>query len=433
MTRQPDHTPLPAHTYYQATAPADAYPSLNETIDCEVCIVGGGYAGLATALGLVERGVRDIVLLEAEEIGHGASGRNGGFVFGGYSLDNGALMRQVGEKAAQNLYQLTLDAVGLIRRRIGQYQIDCEMNPHGVLLTNWFDDARILSSQQRFMRESFGVEWDAWSVEKTRDHIKSERYFGALHEKNAFHFHPLKYARGEARILREHGVRIFTQSRVTGIDASSAQKCVRTSQGQVRAKQVVVCCGGYIEKLIPQLGRAVLPIATYAMATAPLGERLTTVFKDGANSPAVYDTRFAFDYYRPLADTRILWGGRISILERQPHEVAQLLAADMRKVYPQLADVKVDFAWSGLMSYAQHKMPQIGQLPNGVWYAMGFGGHGVAPTTVAGELVANAIAHQHTLPAGLEHYRLPPTFGPLGLMAAQCAYWYYELRDWMRE
>lgn len=433
MTRQPDHTPLPAHTYYQATAPADAYPSLNETIDCEVCIVGGGYAGLATALGLVERGVRDIVVLEAEEIGHGASGRNGGFVFGGYSLDNGALMRQVGEKAAQNLYQLTLDAVGLIRRRIAQYQIECEMNPHGVLLTNWFDDAHVLSSQQRFMHESFGVEWDAWSVEKTRDHIKSERYFGALHEKNAFHFHPLKYARGEARVLHEHGVRIFTQSRVTGIDADSAQKSVRTAKGQVRAKQVVVCCGGYIEKLIPQLGRAVLPIATYAMATAPLGERLTTVFKDGANSPAVYDTRFAFDYYRPLADTRILWGGRISILERQPQEVAQLLAADMRKVYPQLADLQVDFAWSGLMSYAQHKMPQIGQLPNGVWYAMGFGGHGVAPTTVAGELVANAIAHQHTLPAGLEHYRLPPTFGALGLMAAQCAYWYYELRDWMRE
>lgn len=424
---------LPQHTYYQATAPADAYPSLHETIDCEVCIVGGGYAGLATALGLVERGVRDIVLLEAEEIGYGASGRNGGFVFGGYSLDNGALMRQVGAQAARALYQLTLDAVGLIRRRIGQYQIDCEMNPHGVLLTNWFDDARILSSQQHFMQESFNVEWDAWSLEKTREYIQSERYFGALHEKNAFHFHPLKYARGEARVLHEHGVRIFTQSRVTAIDASSAQKCVRTAKGQVRAKQVVVCCGGYIEKLIPQLGRAVLPIATYAMATAPLGERLSTVFKDGVNSPAVYDTRFAFDYYRPLADTRILWGGRISILERQPHQVAQLLAADMRKVYPQLADVQVDFAWSGLMSYAQHKMPQIGQLPNGVWYAMGFGGHGVAPTTVAGELVANAIAHQHTLPAGLEHYRLPPTFGPLGLMAAQCAYWYYELRDWMRE
>lgn len=424
---------LPHQTYYQATALADTYPSLEENIDCEVCIVGGGYAGLATALGLVERGVRDVVLLEAEEIGYGASGRNGGFVFGGYSLDNGDLLRQQGVEKARALYQLTLDAVGLIRRRIGEYQIDCEMNPHGVVLANWFDRPSMLSHQERLMRETFQTEWESWSLDKTRTHLRSERYFGALHEKNAFHFHPLKYARGEARVLRDKGVRIFTQSRVTGIDAASAQKCVRTVQGQVRAKQVVVCCGGYIENLYPQLGRAVLPIATYVMATAPLGERLQTVFQDGVHSPAVYDTRFAFDYYRPLADTRILWGGRISILERQPHEVARLLAADMRKVYPQLADVNVDFAWSGLMSYAQHKMPQIGQLPNGIWYAMGFGGHGVAPTTVAGELVANAIAHQHTLPAGLERYRLPPTFGPLGLMAAQCAYWYYELRDWMRE
>lgn len=424
---------LPLQTYYQATAPADAYPALKETVDCEVCIVGGGYAGLATALGLVERGVRNIVLLEAEEIGYGASGRNGGFVFGGYSLDNGDLLRQQGVEKARALYQLTLDAVGLIRRRIGEYQIDCEMNPHGVVLANWFDRPSILSHQERLMRETFQTKWESWSLDKTRAHLRSERYFGALHEKNAFHFHPLKYARGKARVLRDKGVRIFTQSRVTCIDAASAQKCVRTAQGQVRAKQVVVCCGGYIENLYPQLGRAVLPIATYVMATAPLGERLQTVFQDGVHSPAVYDTRFAFDYYRPLADTRILWGGRISILERQPHEVARLLAADMRKVYPQLADIKVDFAWSGLMSYAQHKMPQIGQLPNGIWYAMGFGGHGVAPTTVAGELVANAIAHQHTLPAGLERYRLPPTFGPLGLMAAQCAYWYYELRDWMRE
>lgn len=427
------HQSLPPTTYYQASAAADSYPSLTGNIDCEVCIIGGGFAGLATALGLVERGVTDIVLIEAEEIGHGASGRNGGFVFGGFSLDNGDLIKQVGKSAARELYQLTLDAVGLIRRRIGEYAIDCDMNSHGVLLANWFDDAALLQRQRDFMLREFEVDWEAWSLEKTRENLKSNRYFGALHEKNAFHFHPLKYAQGEARVLAAKGVKIFSHSRATAIETQAADKLVRSAGGSVRAKQVVVCCGGYIEKLYPQLARSVLPIATYVMATEPLGESLKTAFANGSDSPAVYDTRFAFDYYRPLADTRLLWGGRISIRERPPAEVARLLAADMRKVYPQLADAGVDYAWSGLMSYAQHKMPQIGCLPNGVWYAMGFGGHGVAPTTLAGEIVAQAIAHQHALPSGLDHYGLPPSFGPVGLMAAQCAYWYYELRDWMRE
>lgn len=420
-------------TYYQATASNDHYPTLEQNIDCEVCIIGAGFAGLATALGLAERGVRNIIILEAEEIGHGASGRNGGFVFGGYSLDNRDLLKQVGTASARNLYQLSLDAVSLIRRRIDQYALDCDINTQGVLLANWFDDAKILQKQRDLMLREFEVEWDAWSTEKTRDHLHSKRYFGALHEKNAFHFHPLKYAQGKARVLTQLGVQIFTQTRVTAIESKSEEKIVRTQNATVRAKQVVVCCGGYIEKLYPQLARAVLPIATYAMATEPLGERISSVFSRGSSGPAVYDTRFAFDYYRPLADTRILWGGRISIRERQAHEVAKLLAADMSKVYPQLSDVKVDYAWSGLMSYAQHKMPQIGCLPNGIWYAMGFGGHGVAPTTVAGELVATAIFNQQVLPAGLERYGLPPTFGSLGLLAAQCAYWYYELRDWMRE
>lgn len=417
-------------TFYHATAPASAYPPLTENIQCEVCIIGGGFAGLSTALGLAERGVRDIVLLEAEHIGHGASGRNGGFVFGGFSLDNAALLRQLGPQQARHLYQLTLDAVALIRGRIDRYGIACDVNDSGVLLANWFDDGAVLARQRDFMLREFGVDWTPWSCEQTRAVLHTERYFGALHEKNAFHFHPLKYAQGEAAVLTAQGVRIFEQTRVRAIEAGGPEKLVRTAHGTVRARQVVVCCGGYIENLYPALGRSVLPIATYVMATAPLGERLAGAMQTGA---AVYDTRFAFDYYRPLADTRLLWGGRISIRERQPADVAALLYRDMLKVYPQLEGVEVEHAWSGLMSYARHKMPQIGRLPDGLWYAMGFGGHGVAPTTLAGEIVAQAIAQNRPLPPGLEHYGLPPAFGPLGLLAAQCAYWYYELRDWWKE
>ncbi|UUZ48901.1 hypothetical protein LP420_40730 [Massilia sp. B-10] len=175
-------------------------------------------------------------------------------------------------------------------------------------------------------------------------------------------------------------MQVHERSRVTQIAPDGQGWIVRTADGSVRARQVVVCCGGYIEKLYPRLGGAVLPIATYVMVTEPLGERLPTAMRTNA---AVYDTRFAFDYYRPLADTRILWGGRISILERSGADVARLLYKDMLKVYPQLEGTRVDYAWSGMMSYGRHKMPQLGRLPEGIWYGMGFGGHGVAPTTLA--------------------------------------------------
>jgi len=198
----------------------------------------------------------------------------------------------------------------------------------------------------------------------------------------------------------------------------------------VLAKEVVVCCGGYIEKLYPKLAGAILPIATYVMVTEPLGERLHDAMRTAA---AIYDTRFAFDYYRPLADSRILWGGRISIRDRSPGDVARLLYGDLLKVYPQLAGVGVDYAWSGMMSYGRHKMPQLGRLPEGLWYGMGFGGHGVGPTTLAGDVLAAALTGDRRLLDRFSPWGLPSTGGPAGLLAAQLTYWYYELRDWLRQ
>jgi len=181
---------------------------------------------------------------------------------------------------------------------------------------------------------------------------------------------------------------------------------------------------------VPALARAVMPIATYVMTTEPLGAQLQDAMRTRA---AVYDTRFAFDYYRPLPDTRLLWGGRISVRDRTPAEVQQLLTTDLMRVYPQLRGARIDHAWSGLMSYARHKMPQVGRLPDGRWYAMGFGGHGVAPTTLAGEVVAAAIAQEAPVPAALAPYGLAPTFGPLGRAAAQASYWWYQAADAWRD
>jgi glycine/D-amino acid oxidase-like deaminating enzyme len=190
-----------------------------------------------------------------------------------------------------------------------------------------------------------------------------------------------------------------------------------------------MCCGGYLERLHPGLRRAILPIATYVMATEPLGHRLQAAIRSKA---AVYDTRFAFDYYRPLADTRLLWGGRVSVRERSAADVARLLCRDLLRVYPQLSGVRVEHAWSGLMSYGRHQMPQVGRLPDGLWYAMGFGGHGVAPTTLAGALLAAAIEGEAEGMEDFARWGLPGAGGRAGLLAAQLTYWYYGLRDWLR-
>jgi len=417
-------------SYYRATAGATNYPSLSGTQDAQVCIVGGGFAGLATACALMERGQTDVVLLESQHVGYGASGRNGGFVFGGFSLGERGLVDTVGEEEGRKLYRLTLDAVEQIRRRIDRYGIECDASHAGIYLANWFDDDSILESQQRFMADKLGVDWKRVSREELADKLDSRRYFGGLFEENAFHFHPLKYAQGLARALDAGGVRVHENSRVAGIRKEGAHWRVSTANGEVRAKEVVICCGGYIEKLYPRLAGAILPIATYVMVTEPLGERLPTAMRTGA---AVYDTRFAFDYYRPLADSRILWGGRISVRDRSPSEVARLLYGDMMKVYPQLEGTRIDYAWSGMMSYGRHKMPQLGRLPEGLWYGMGFGGHGVGPTTLAGDVLAAAIEGDGVTLDRFAPWGLPSAGGPAGLVAAQLTYWYYELRDWLRQ
>jgi glycine/D-amino acid oxidase-like deaminating enzyme len=417
-------------SYYRATADEVAWPALSGVTEARLCVIGGGFAGLSTALSLMERGESNVVVLEAETVGHGASGRNGGFVFGGYSLGERDLLASAGDERGLQLYRLTLDAVELIRCRINRYSIACDANHGGIYLANWFDDDRVLDAQQRFMADKLGVEWQRVGREEFAERARSQRYFGALHETNAFHFHPLKYAQGLARALSAGGVRLYEQTRATQITREGAGWRVRTPQGEVRVQEVLVCCGGYIERLYPRLAGAILPIATYVMVTEPLGERLPTALSTDA---AIYDTRFAFDYYRPLADTRLLWGGRIAVRERSAPDVARLLYHDMLKVYPQLAGTKIEYAWSGMMSYGRHKMPQLGRLPEGLWYGMGFGGHGVAPTTLSGEVLARAILGEGADLERFSQWGLPSTGGPAGLLAAQLTYWYYELRDWLKQ
>lgn len=414
-------------TFYHATGGVPQRPSpLVGVADTRVCIIGGGFAGLNTALSLVERGVRDVVVLEAHRIGHGASGRNGGFVFGGFSLGERALLKQLGRARARMLYAGTTEAVERIRARIDDHRIECDRVDGGVLWANWFQDPAVLRERQALLAREFDTHWLWIDREVLRQQLATARYTDGLFEPQAFHFHPLRYARGLHDVLAHSGVRVAECTPATGLARAGAHWRVHTPEGEVRAQHVVLACGGYLAGLRARVDASVMPIATYVMVTEPLGPRLAQVIGTQA---AIYDTRFAFDYYRALPDTRLLWGGRISTRDRAPAEVARLLRVDMARVFPQLADVGIERAWSGLMSYARHEMPQIGEVEPGLWMAQAFGGHGVAPTTFAGELVASAIAEGDTRWRALESFGLAPAFKPAGMWAAQATYAWLQARD----
>lgn len=420
-------------TYYQASAGvAPGHAAIDRDQHARTIVIGGGYAGLATARGLIDRGDRDVLVVEAEQVGFGASGRNGGFVFGGYSLGEGSLLAQLGPAVARRVYARSITAVDLIRRRLREHAIDCDVVDEGVLWTNWFRDERVLRDRATLLKQHFDTEWEWIAGAALRGMLDSPRYSAALFERNALHLHPLKYARGLARSVVEGGGRVAERTRIVELQREGEGWRLRTADGvALRCERVVLCCGGYLAGLRSAVDRSILPIATYVVATAPLGERLAALFP--GTRAAVYDSRFAFDYYRPLADTRLLWGGRISIRDRPPHQVAHLLQQDIARVFPQLPDAPIEFAWSGLMSYAKHEMPQIGELEPGLWYAQAFGGHGLATTTAAGEVVAAALCGDRSALADFQPYGLPWAGKPFGFLAAQATYWWYQGRDALKD
>ncbi len=422
----------PGRSWYEATA-AKPWAGSGELVGehChDVVIIGAGLAGISTALSLLERGAKSIAVLESSVPGAGASGRNGGFVFAGYSLANDALVKQLGVAQASRLHGWTRDAVGLVRKRIERYGIACQANDAGVVLADWFGDDERLEQFARRMQQTLGFDLIMLPRQDLRQFVNSPRYGAGLHEPGSFHFNPLAHIQGLASYLCESGVAVHEHSPVHRIERSAQAWIVHGAEGRVRASEVVLTTGGYDLKLRPEVQRALQPIATYIAVTEPLGDLISEVLPQPV---AVYDTRFAFDYFRPLPDSRLLWGGRISVADRHPASIRRLLARDLERVFPTLAGVDFEQAWGGWMSYARHEMPLLGRCPDGLWYGLAFGGHGMATTTLAGEMLAEALLGR---PERIECFRRwqPVWAGGLaGRAAVQSRYWWLQALDHWRD
>lgn len=411
-------------TYYSRTlADTGARPVLTgrEVADCAV--VGGGFAGLFTALRLARGGMR-VVLLESRAVGFGASGRNGGFVSDGYASGAAAIRARVGADHAEALQTLSVEGVEILRAAIRDLAIPGAVPVDGILRLRRFDRGEDLRAQDT-------PDTPYLDRAAIRRHVTSTRYLHGLEERTGFHIHPLNTLRGLAAELERLGGRIFEGSAVTGHDLTASPRVLTTAQGRVEAGQVVFATGGYTTNLTPRLRRAMLPISTYVMMSEQAPDLLATAI----HTPmAIGDDRRASDYYR-LVDggARLLWGGRITTRAADTPGITRELRAQMVGTYPQLAPLKTELAWEGLMSYARHRMPQIGELSPGVWHAIGFGGHGLNTTAVGGTVLGEKLLGLSDRVALFAPYGLDWAGGPVGLAAAQGTYWALRVQDWWRE
>jgi gamma-glutamylputrescine oxidase len=415
-------------SYYSRTLGAKPQrPALDSAVSADVCIIGGGLAGLACALGLAERG-KSVALLEGNRIGWGASGRNGGFVLAGFAAGPDEIAAKVGNGQARDMIALTYKSLELIRKRISDYNIAC--NPvAGHLRASWYDDAEAVEEKVEKMR-GFGFNVEMWERGRVREACRTGRYYDGAFYPDFFHMHPLAYAHGIATAGEIRGVRIFEDSMALSVDRAENGFEIKTALGAVRAKEIVYCGSAYFNGLSPRVQNSCLPVATYVMVTQPLApEKIASAI---TVPYAIRDDRWADDYYRILPDNRILWGGRVGLRRGTPKKLKEMMLGDMLKVYPQLEGAEAETAWSGLMGYTVHKMPLIRKLGDGVWCCTNFGGNGLGPTTMGGELIAKAIAERDETYKLFKPFGFKYTGGVLGPLVAQAAYHSWELGDRLR-
>lgn len=413
-------------SWYAATmVPAGERSQLSFDVDADVCVIGGGLAGLTTAREIARRGW-SVVLLESKRIAWNASGRNDGFVLPGFAESMDRVVARVGLDHAKALWNLSEMGLAYVRTTIAETKMPGVAPVAGWLKVSKVDNGDEVLADVQLYGHELGADIEGWPTERVREVLKSDHYFHAMHLPQAFHIHPLNYALGLAEAAEAAGVRIFENTPVVSFDAGGLRKRVTTPSARVRANHIVVACNVHLGSLLRRVSGTLIPVWSYVLTTKPLGKRLAEAitYRGG-----VSDTDLANNHYRIIDGDRLLWSGRSTTWEGNPKRFVKKLQADLAETYPQLGEVEVEYAWSGVLGNPLHRMPQIGELSPGLWLASGFGGHGLNTTAMAGNLLAQAIAE------GDDSWRLFAPFelvwagGTLGRAAMQVYYWWFAARE----
>jgi gamma-glutamylputrescine oxidase len=379
-------------TYYSADLVREAAaPALLGVTSADVGIVGGGLAGLSAALCLAEGGYR-VVLLEAGRLGAGASGRSGGQVLPGFSCSQHRLTKLLSVADARLLWDLSVEGVRLLKRRIQLHHIDCDWQAGHLHVATKTRQLRELRDWQIELNHACNyLHTQLLEKSATQALLGSARYLGALYDPDAGHLHPLRYLLGLASAARHAGVIVHEHSRVTGFQAGGPRALhVQSAQGELHCDHLLLAGNATLGSVAPSLERRILPVGTYMLATEPLGAaRARSLI---ANNASVSDMNWILDYFRRSADDRLLFGGRVSYGGLDEQTSLPATRERMLRVFPQLVGARIDHHWGGWLDITMNRAPDFGRLAPNVWYLQGFSGHGLALTGLAGQLVAEAIA-----------------------------------------
>ena len=377
-------------SYYAASANSRAArPRLDGAVDADVCVIGAGFTGLSAALHLAERGYQ-VVLLEAARVGWGASGRNGGELFNGQRKSQDDLEKMLGVDRARQLWQLGLDAVELVRSRVRNHGIACDLKTGLATVAAKPAHARWLSTYADKLRTDYGYENMRYlDRDETVALINTDRYHGAVIDSGGSHLHPLNLCLGLAGAAEAAGSRIFEQSAATSMSHSSPA-IVRTANGQVTAKFVVLACNGYLGGLEPRIAGKTMPINNFMLATEPLPETAARAIL--SQDVGVSDTKFVVNYWRLSADRRLLFGGGENYSPRFPADIRAFVRRFLLRIYPRLDGLRIDYGWGGTLAITMKRLPHFGRLEPNVFFAQGYSGQGVALANLAGQLIAEALS-----------------------------------------
>lgn len=424
FTANPGHAP----SWYAATANQKTVrPALQGEIAADVCIVGAGFTGISAALELSERGYK-VVVLEAERIGFGASGRNGGQIVNGYSRDLETLERRYGPEKARALGAISLEGGEIIRERIEKYAIDCDLRHGGFFAAFTQKQVRDLEAVKAKWEKHGHQHLEMVSQEGVASFVKTDRYVGGMIDKRGGHIHPLNLVLGEAVAAESLGAIIFENSRVESIGTGNAP-VVATSKGTVRAKHVLVCGNAYLGKLLPKITDRMMPVSSQVMVTEPLEPGLIESLL-----PADYcveDANYVLDYYRRTADNRLVYGGGIGYGGQDPRNLTAIIQPNMLKTFPELKGAKIEFAWSGNFALTLTRIPHVGRLSDTVFFSHGDSGHGVTTTHLLGKILGEMVAgHAERFDVWGSLPSLPfPGGRTLRVPLTKIGAWWYGMRD----